>query len=100
MFGSAFFFIPGIRAAACCWTARWLDCRVAGMGSRRWGLGALGAGWYRIGIPQDSIIEYEIQLRAGKSVIAPGLSEEISNDKSALALTKHDSVREQNRCSS
>jgi hypothetical protein len=58
------------------------------------GLSALGAGLYSIGIPQDSIIEYETQLKAGKFVvIAHGSPAEVSHAQTALAETKHDGVQ-------
>lgn len=101
MFGSAFFFIPGIGPLLAGgplvgWIIGALEGAVV-VG----GLSALGAGLYSIGIPKDSIIEYETQLKAGKFVvIAHGSPEEISKTKSALALTKHDGVREHDCCSS
>ena len=33
------------------------------------GLSALGAGLYGMGIPEDSIIEYETHLKAGKYLV-------------------------------
>ena len=58
------------------------------------GLSALGAGLYSIGIPKDSIIEYESQIKMGKYVvIAHGSPDEASRVQKAIALTKHQGMK-------
>lgn len=58
------------------------------------GLSALGAGLYSIGIPKDSILEYETQIKAGKFVvIAHGLPEEVSRIQGVIARTNHQSLK-------
>ena len=99
LFGSAFFIIPGIGPLLAAgpivgWIVGVLE-GAAVLG----GLSALGAGLYSIGIPKDSIIEYETQIKAGKFVvIAHGLPEEVSNIQGILANTKHHSVQEHACC--
>jgi len=69
LFGSAFFFIPGIGPILAggpivAWVVGALE-GAALVG----GLSAVGAGLYSIGIPKDSIIRYETQIKAGKFLI-------------------------------
>ncbi|MDQ2806803.1 MAG: DUF1269 domain-containing protein [Chloroflexota bacterium] len=90
LFGSAFFLIPGIGPLLAAgplvgWIIGALEGAVV-VG----GLSALGAGLYSIGIPKDSIIEYETQIKAGKFVvIVHGSSDDVSRSKGTLALTRH-----------
>ena len=100
LFGSAFFLIPGIGPLLAAgplvgWIIGALESAVV-VG----GLSALGAGLYSIGIPQDSIIEYETQIKAGKFVvIAHGSPDEVGKTKGALAATKHQGMKEHACCS-
>lgn len=95
LFGSAFFLIPGIGPLLAAgpivgWIIGALEGAVV-VG----GLSALGAGLYSIGIPEDSILEYETQIKAGKFVvIVHGSPEEVSKSKGTLALTKHQGMSE------
>ena len=99
LFGSAFFFIPGIgpllaAGPLVAWIVGALEGAVV-VG----GLSALGAGLYSIGITKDSIIEYETQIKAGKFVIiAHGSPDEASNAKEVLAATKHQGMKEHACC--
>lgn len=99
MFGSAFFLIPGIGPLLAAgplvgWIVGALESAVV-VG----GLSALGAGLYSIGIPKDSIIEYETQVKAGKFlVIAHGTPDEVSKTKGTLAVTKHQGMKEHSCC--
>ena len=99
MFGSAFFLIPGIGPLLAAgplvgWIVGALEGAVV-IG----GLSALGAGLYSIGIPKDSIIEYETQIKAGKyAVITHGSPDVVSKTKSTLAMTKHQGVQEHDCC--
>jgi hypothetical protein len=84
--GSALFVIPGIgpllvAGPIVAWIVGVLEGAVV-VG----GLSALGAGLYSIGIPEDAIIEYETQIKAGKfAVIANGTLTEVSEIEAALA---------------
>src|SRR5271154_6798438 len=85
LFGAAFFFVPGIGpvlvagpVAASIVAA--LESAVA-VG----GLSAIGAGLYSIGIPKDSILRYEVALKADKFlVIAHGAADDVAKAKEIL----------------
>ena len=95
MFGSAFFLIPGIGPLLAAgplvgWIVGALEGAVV-IG----GLSALGAGLYSIGIPKDSIIEYETQIKAGKfAVIVHGSPDDVNKTRDTLALTNHRGINE------
>jgi uncharacterized membrane protein len=99
LFGSAFFLIPGIGPLFAAgplvgWIVGAMEGAVV-VG----GLSALGAGLYSIGIPQDSIVKYETQVKAGKVVvIAHGSPDEVSKAKGTLAATKHQGIGEHSCC--
>jgi hypothetical protein len=88
LFGSAFFFIPGIgplmfAGPLVTWIVGALEGAVV-VG----GLSALGAGLYSIGIPKDSIITYETAVRSDKFlVIAHGTSNEVTHAQQILSST-------------
>lgn len=53
------------------------------------GLSALGAGLYSIGIPRNSIIQYETAIKAGKFVVvAHGTGDEVARAKDILQSTE------------
>jgi hypothetical protein len=53
------------------------------------GLSALGAALYSIGIPRDSVIEYEAAVKAdGFLVLAHGTAEEMARAKSILQMAE------------
>ena len=85
LFGSAFFFIPGIGPLIVFgplvgWIVGALEGAVV-VG----GLSALGAGLYSIGIPKHSIMEYETALKSDKFlVIAHGTADEVAKAGSIL----------------
>jgi hypothetical protein len=57
------------------------------------GLSALGAGIYSLGIPKDSIVQYETALKIGKYVlIAHGSEEDVNRAKEILNGTKPESL--------
>ena len=88
LFGSAMFFIPGIGPLVVFgplvgWIVGALESAVV-VG----GLSALGAGLYSIGIPKDSIMQYETALKSDKFlVIAHGTADEVAKAKSILETT-------------
>jgi uncharacterized membrane protein len=88
LFGSALFLIPGIGPVVVfgplvSWIVGALEGAVM-VG----GLSALGAGLYSIGIPKDSIMEYETAIKATKFlVIAHGTAAEVATAKSILETT-------------
>ena len=95
LFGSAFFFIPGIGPLLAAGPIVGGIIAVLESAALVGGLSVLGAGLYSMGIPQDSIIEYETQLKVGKFVvIAHGAPDEVSHAKATLAETKHQGMKE------
>jgi len=93
LFGSAFFFVPGIGplivgGPLVVWIVGALENAVL-IG----GLSAIGAGLFSLGIPKDSIVKYETALKAGKFVlIAHGSSEEAAHAKDILDQTKPETL--------
>lgn len=85
LFGSAFFAIPGIGALLVAgplvtWIVGALEGAVV-VG----GLGALGGGLFSIGIPKDSIIQYELAVKNDKFLlIVNGPSAEVAKAKEIL----------------
>ena len=52
------------------------------------GLTALGAGLYSLGIPKDSVLEYETAVKSGNYVlVAHGTPEEVAKAKSIVEET-------------
>ncbi|OGT57299.1 MAG: permease [Gammaproteobacteria bacterium RIFCSPHIGHO2_12_FULL_63_22] len=95
MVGSAFFLVPGIGPLL---AAGPLVASIVGALEGAvvvGGLSALGAGLYSIGIPEDSIIEYETHVKSGKyMVITHGSAEDVTRSKETLASTKHQGVKQ------
>jgi hypothetical protein len=91
LLGSAFFAIPGIgpvlvAGPLVAWMVGALEGAVV-VG----GLSAVGAGLYSIGIPKDSIVDYETAIKSDKFlVVAHGTAEEVEKARgimsSALSL--------------
>jgi hypothetical protein len=85
LFGSALFVIPGIGPLVVFgplvgWIAGGLEGAII-VG----GLSALGAAMWSVGIPQDSVMQYETALKSDKFlVIAHGTADEVVNAKSIL----------------
>ena len=89
LFGSAFFFIPGIGPIVVGgplvgWIIGALEGAVV-MG----GMSALGAALYSMGIPKDSVLDYETSLKANKFIlVAHGTVDEVEHARDILAVTK------------
>src|SRR5580700_5244408 len=96
LFGSAFFLVPGVgpllvAGPLVTWIVGALEGAVV-VG----GLSAIGAGLFSLGIPKDSILQYETAVKAGKFVvIAHGSADETAlaqrtiNGTSPEALHEH-----------
>ena len=89
LFGSAFFFVPGVgpllvAGPLVTWIVGVLEgAAVVG------GLSALGAALASIGIPKNSILQYEANLRAGKFLlILHATPEEVERAKDRLDDTQ------------
>jgi uncharacterized membrane protein len=90
LFGSALFVVPGIgplfaAGPLVAWIVAGLEgAAVVG------GMSALGAGLYSIGIPKDSVLTYETQIKAGKFVVvAHGTHDEVEKGRAVLAGATH-----------
>jgi len=93
LFGSALFFIPGIGplivfGPLVAWIVAALEGAVV-VG----GLSALGAALYGIGIPKDSVMQYETALKSDSFlVIAHGTTDEVTKARRTLEATGATSV--------
>lgn len=89
LFGWAFFAIPGIgpvlmAGPVVAWIVAALEGAVV-VG----GLSAVGAGLYSIGIPKDSVVEYEVALKTDKFLlIAHGSAAEVEKAREILERTR------------
>jgi uncharacterized membrane protein len=86
--GSAFFWIPGIGPIVVAGPlVSWIVGGLEGA-TIYGGLSALGAGLYSIGIPKNSVLNYETALKSDKFlVIAHGTAEDVQKAKSILEQT-------------
>jgi uncharacterized membrane protein len=93
LFGSAFFFIPGIGPLLIAgplvgWLVGALESAVV-VG----GLSALGAGLFGLGIPKDSVLKYETALKTDKFLLlAHGSADEIIHAKEVLNGTNPETL--------
>ena len=89
LFGSAMFVIPGVGPLVVFgplvgWIVGALEGAVV-VG----GLSALGAALYGLGIPKDSIVQYETAIKANKFlIVAHGTAAEVAEAKEILATTQ------------
>ena len=92
LFGSAMFAIPGIgpilvAGPLVAWIVAGLEGAVV-VG----GVSAIGAGLVSIGIPKDSVVEYEVALKTDKFLlIVHGSPDQVSHAKAILEGTQHSS---------
>ncbi|MFT5904793.1 MAG: hypothetical protein ACI9E1_000379 [Cryomorphaceae bacterium] len=95
LFGSAFFFIPGIGPLVfggpiIGWLTGALEGAVI-MG----GMSALGAGLVSVGIPENSVLKYETALKTDKFVvITHGTAVEVEHARDIIATTSPESLAE------
>ena len=85
LFGSAFFWVPGVGPLlvagplVACIVGALENAAVMG------GLSALGAAMYSIGIPKNSVLQYESQVKNGKLLlVVHGTSAEVERAKDRL----------------
>jgi len=89
LFGAAFFWVPAVGPVLVggplvAWIVAGLE-NAALVG----GLSALGAGLYSIGIPKNSVVEYEAAVKAGKYVVvAHGTAAEAAKARETLNSSK------------
>ena len=89
LFGSAFFWVPGIGPLLVAGpVAMWIVGALEGAvvtGS----LTALGAGLYSIGIPKNSVVKYESEVKNGKLLlVAHGTTDEVERARNILHQTR------------
>ena len=89
LFGSAFFWVPGIGPLVVAGPlVTWIVAALEGA-VMTGGLSALGAGLYSIGIPKNSILKYETEVKNGKLLlVVHGTSEEVENAREILSQTQ------------
>jgi len=89
LFGSAFFWVPGIGPLL---VAGPLVMSIVGAlegAVLTGGLTALGAGLYSIGIPKNSVMQYETEVKNDKLIlVAHGTLEEVERAKDLLHRTR------------
>ncbi|MGA3234819.1 MAG: general stress protein [Bryobacteraceae bacterium] len=88
LFGAAFFVVPGVGPVLVAGpVAAWIVAALEGAAVVG-GLSAIGAGLYSIGIPKDSILRYEVALKADKFLlIAHGTADEVAKAKETIERT-------------
>ena len=89
LFGSAFFAIPGlgpvlVAGPLVAWIVGGLEgAAVVG------GLGAIGAGLYGMGVPKDSVVEYELALKTDKFLlVVHDKASEVEKARNIIASTR------------
>ncbi len=89
LFGSAFFWIPGIGPLLVAGPLAAIILGGLEGAAVVGGLSAFGAALYSIGIPKDSIVKYETALKAGKFLlIVHGTPDNVTTAKSIVEKTE------------
>ena len=89
LFGSAFFWVPGVGpllvgGPLALWIVGALEEAVI-VG----GFGALGAALFSIGIPKDSVVQYETEVKTGKLLLlVHGTTQEVEHARDLLRETQ------------
>jgi uncharacterized membrane protein len=94
LFGAAFLIIPGVGPVVAAGSVvDWIIAALEGaivVG----GVSALGAGLYSLGIPKNSVVEYETSIKAGKFVlVAHGSAQEVAKARDTLKTSGADQVK-------
>ncbi len=89
LFGSAFFAIPGIGPVLAAGpVVAWIVGALEGA-ALVGGVSAIGAGLYGMGIPKDSIVQYELALKTDKFLLlVHGAVSEVAKAREILAGTR------------
>ena len=89
LFGSAFFAIPGIGPVlAARPVVAWIVGALEGAAIVG-GVSALGAGLYSIGIPKDSVVQYELAIKTDKFLlIVHGTASEVEEARDIIQSTR------------
>jgi hypothetical protein len=93
LFGSAFFAIPGIGPVLAAGpVVAWIVGALEGAAVVG-GVSALGAGLYSIGIPKDSVVQYELAIKTDKFLlIVHGTASEVEKARDIIQSTRPISV--------
>ena len=95
LFGAAFFWVPGlgpllVAGPLVTWMVGALEGAIVVAG-----LSAVGAGLYSLGIPRDSILQYEKAIKAGKFVLlAHGTQSEVTQAHEIIGRTHAEIVKQ------
>jgi uncharacterized membrane protein len=93
LFGSAFFWIPGLGPLLVAGPLVTLIVGALQSAVVVGGLTAIGAGLYSIGIPKDSVLRYESAVQTGKFLlVAHGTQEETANARQIIERTSPEGV--------
>jgi uncharacterized membrane protein len=93
LFGSAFFWIPGLGPLLVAGPLVTLIVGALQSAVVVGGLTAIGAGLYSLGIPKDSVLRYETAVKTGKFVlIAHGTQEETVSAREIINRTNPEAV--------
>jgi uncharacterized membrane protein len=90
LLGSAFFIIPGVGPIMIAgpFVSALVGALEGAIGFG--GLSAIGAALVSIGIPKDSIVEYETEVKAGKfMLLAHGTVADVEKAKETLGILEH-----------
>jgi hypothetical protein len=91
LFGSAFFWIPGLGPLLVAGPLVSLIVGALEGAAVLGGLSAIGAGLFSLGIPKDSVLQYETAIKTGKFVlVAHGSMEDTTHAKEILGRTQMD----------
>jgi uncharacterized membrane protein len=90
LFGSAAFSIPGIGPILVAGPlVGWIIAALEGA-ALVGGVSAVGAGLISIGIPKDSVLEYDVALTTDKYLlVVHGTPDEVANAREAILRTEH-----------
>jgi hypothetical protein len=93
LFGAAFLIIPGVGPVVAAGSiVTWIVAALEGAAVVG-GLSALGAGLYSLGIPKNSIVQYETSIKAGKFIlVAHGTAEEVAKARDMLKTSGADQI--------
>jgi hypothetical protein len=93
LFGSAFFWIPGLGPLLVAGPLVTLIVGALESAVVVGGLTAIGAGLYGLGIPKDSVLSYETAIKSGKFVlIVHGTEKETANAREIIDRTTPEAV--------
>jgi uncharacterized membrane protein len=89
LFGSAFFWVPGVGPLVVAGPlVTWIVTALEGA-VMTGGFSALGAGLYSIGIPKNSVLQYETEVKNGKLLlVAHGTADEVERARDLLHQTE------------